>query len=111
METALKKNSYKLQKFFIWLAIIPLAIFAVFIIAAALSDIMTGNYLIQEEPGSEKTTLGILIAMGLCAGVLPAVFVVLLIRRLVKIKRLETKQNDTVLHDSILELAKSWEAS
>ncbi len=106
METALKKNSYKLQKFFIWLAIIPLAIFAVFIIAAALSDIMTGNYLIQEEPGSEKTTLGILIAMGLCAGVLPAVFVVLLIRRLVKIKRLETKQNDTVLHDSILELAK-----
>jgi uncharacterized membrane protein YciS (DUF1049 family) len=90
----------------IWLILIPLTIIAVFITAAALSDILTGNYLIQEEPGSEKTTLGILIAMGLCAGILPAVFAALLIRRLMKIRRLEKQKSDAVLHDSVLELAK-----
>lgn len=106
MATTQKQSSYKLQKFFIWLAVVPLAIFAVFFIAAALSDILTGNYVMQEEAGSGKTTLGILIGLGLCAGVLPSVFAVLLIRKLVKIKRLEKQQNDIALQDRILELAK-----
>lgn len=106
MITAQKKNSYKIKKILIWLALVPLVIFAVFFIAAALSDILTGNYVVQEEAGSGKTTLGILIGLGLCAGVLPAVFAVLLIQKLVKITRLEKQLNDTALQDNVLELAK-----
>ncbi len=106
LANASKPKSYTAQKFLIWIAVIPLTIFAVFILAAALSDILTGNYVIQEDPASGKTTLGILIGMGLCAGLLPAIFVVLLVRRLIRIKALEKKQSDTAFQDSILELAK-----
>lgn len=98
--------SNKAQKVLIWCAIAPLSIFALFFIAALMGDILTGNYVMQEDQSSGKTTLGVLIGSGLCAGVLPAVFVVLLLRKLVKIYQLEKLQNDVWLQDSILELAK-----
>ena len=106
MKTSEKQKSYSLQKFLIWAAIVPLGIFAVFIIAAALSDILTGNYVIHDDPASGKTTLGILIGMGLCAGLLPAVFTVMLVRRLIQINRLEKRQTDVAFQDGLLELAK-----
>lgn len=101
-----KPSSNTAQKFLIWVTIIPLAAFAVFFIAALTGDILTGNFVTQDDPASGKTTLGVLIGSGFCAGILPAIFVVLLIRKLVKIHRLEKTEYDAWIQDSVLELAK-----
>ncbi|MBL7994087.1 hypothetical protein JNM05_01835 [bacterium] len=101
-----KPSSRTAQKFLIWFTIIPLAAFALFFVAALTGDILSGNFVTQDDPASGKTTLGVLIGSGFCAGILPAVFVVLLIRKLVKIHRLEKAEHDAWIQDSILELAK-----
>jgi len=106
MSPTIKPESNKIQIFFIWSSIIFLSMVAALFTGVLTSDLITGNYVIQEDPSSGKTTLGVLIGLGVCTAILPIVFIVLLIKKLLKVRLWEKQQNDAWLQDIVLELAK-----
>ena len=101
-----KPETSKVQIFFIWSSIIFLSMVAALFTGVLTSDLLTGNYVMQEDPSSGKTTLSVLIGLAVCTAILPLIFIVLLSRKLLKIRRLEKQQSNVWLQDSVLELAK-----
>lgn len=106
MTNSVKPESKKVLKFFIVSSIIFLSMVAALFTGALISDFVTGNYVLQEDPASGKTTLSVLVGLGICTGIIPVVFIIVLVRQLLKIKRLEKQQDDRWFQDRILELAK-----